>query len=179
MTLSVRRGRAAAIRRLALLKQVRSLNDALLLVRILAFAALVPRAMRSGWVRARARPVIRRATAPESANVSTNVQKIVEYVDLARAVGYPLVSRHCLTRGLTLYHFLRDAGLDVGLCFGVRTLGGTLAGHCWLMRDGEPFLESDDPRLYFTETFRLPDSVPTPPGCDVRLPGGLTPVCRP
>jgi hypothetical protein len=29
-------------------------------------------------------------------------------------------------------------------------------GHCWLVKDGEPFLEVQDPRPLFTEMHRFP-----------------------
>ncbi len=70
--------------------------------------------------------------------------------------GRPLVRPGCLTRGITGYYILRRAGLDVALCFGVGLVPGTeVAGHCWLVLDGEPVLETADPRSVFTELVRL------------------------
>jgi Transglutaminase-like superfamily len=66
--------------------------------------------------------------------------------------GRPLVRTGCLTRGITSYYVLRRAGLDVALCFGI---GPGAAGHCWLVLDGEPVLETADPRATFTELVRL------------------------
>jgi hypothetical protein len=62
----------------------------------------------------------------------------------------------CLTRGITLFWFLRRAGVDVELTFGVDPVALDGEGHCWLTLDGEPFLEKVDPRARFTETYRLP-----------------------
>jgi hypothetical protein len=67
-----------------------------------------------------------------------------------------LVSTSCLTRGLTRYYFLRRAGVPVTLCFGVGWPDGRFEAHCWLSRDGEPFLEARDPRPVFGETYRIP-----------------------
>ena len=70
--------------------------------------------------------------------------------------GRPLVRPGCLTRGITGYYILRRAGLDVALCFGVGLVPGTeVAGHCWLVLDGEPVLETAEPRPVFTELVRL------------------------
>jgi hypothetical protein len=70
-----------------------------------------------------------------------------------------MVRTGCLTRGVTLFWYLRRAGLDVELRFGVdpaEQSGGEADGHCWLALDGEPFLERVDPRTRFTELYRLP-----------------------
>jgi hypothetical protein len=84
------------------------------------------------------------------------VQFIVSAVDVMLRVGAPLVRPGCLTRGLTLYYFLRRAGLDVSLCFGIGTPRGAFVGHYWLVKDGEPFLEARDPRPLFTPVYSVP-----------------------
>lgn len=72
-------------------------------------------------------------------------------------VAHPFVRRGCLCRGLTLYYFLRRSGVDVHLCFGMGLPGGELdgQGHCWLERDGQPYLEKVDPEPLFVRTFRM------------------------
>lgn len=77
---------------------------------------------------------------------------------LAPRIGRPLVRSGCLTRGVTLYWFLRRAGLEVELRFGLDPddAGDLTDGHCWLTLDGEPYLEPRDPRPRFTEVYRLP-----------------------
>jgi Transglutaminase-like superfamily len=77
------------------------------------------------------------------------------WVDAIIRRGHPLVRPGCLTRGVTLYYALRRAGDEVSLCFGVGDDAGTVAGHCWLDRDGEPLLERADPLSKFTEVVRL------------------------
>jgi hypothetical protein len=53
--------------------------------------------------------------------------------------------------------FLRRAGLDVELCFGIDPSDDAASdGHCWLSLAGEPFLERVDPRPRFAETYRVP-----------------------
>ena len=85
-----------------------------------------------------------------------SVQKTVDYVDAVLVAFRPVVRPGCLVRGLTLYHFLRRAGADVGLNFGVARIDGRFTGHCWLVKNGRPFLEPDRPDLLYTETFHLP-----------------------
>jgi hypothetical protein len=72
--------------------------------------------------------------------------------------GRPLVRPGCLTRGITCYYLLRRAGIDVALCFGIgsgSSRGADVTGHCWLVLDGDPVLETVDPREAFTELVRL------------------------
>jgi hypothetical protein len=60
---------------------------------------------------------------------------------------------------LTLYYFLRRAGLDVVLCFGARWRDKQkeqLTGHCWLERGGKPFLECEGCDRYSDPIYRLP-----------------------
>jgi hypothetical protein len=58
---------------------------------------------------------------------------------------------------VTLFWFLRRAGLDVELRFGLDPApGAEVDGHCWLTLDGEPYLEKQDPRPLFAEIYRLP-----------------------
>jgi hypothetical protein len=83
-------------------------------------------------------------------------QKTVDYVETVLIAFRPVVRPGCLVRGLTLYHFLRQAGVDVSLTFGVGRVGDGFTGHCWLVKDGRPFLEPDRPDLQYIETLRLP-----------------------
>jgi len=54
---------------------------------------------------------------------------------------------------VTLYRFLRRAGADVSLRFGVGMMDGAIAGHCWIVYRGEPLAERRDPRGLFVETW--------------------------
>jgi Transglutaminase-like superfamily len=121
--------------------------------RILAVAAAAPLLMRLPLPRlARVLEPRRRPSrlAPSADAVAARVEAL-----LARPTR--LVRRSCLTRGVTRYWFLRRAGIDVELCFGMgRPRGGEPAGHCWILLNGEPYLETTDPRPVFVETYRLP-----------------------
>lgn len=140
----------------ALLK-LRSPGDALLALEVFAFAAIVPLLAQVRLDR------LRRLLTPPVPRGPANpdlIDRIIRCVDGVRALGKPVVGQSCLTRGLTLYYFLRRAGLDVALCFGVDYEEGGLAGHCWLVRDGEPFLEPGPPPRRYTEMYRFPSGHP-------------------
>jgi Transglutaminase-like superfamily len=144
------RGLVRARDRLRALRELNSPRESALLASICAFAATVPLLMRLPLPRLGAlvtRPPRRRHASP------ADVERLAELVELAPRVGHPLVRRGCVPRGVTLFWFLRRAGLDVELRFG---LDPASDGHCWLALNGEPFLEKVDPRPRFTELYRLP-----------------------
>ena len=117
------------------------------------FAAIVPQ-MRLPLPRLLAllRPL---TTAPVADH--TLVQQIVRYVDAAIQVGSPLIERRCYIRALTLYYFLSRAGLAVELHFGVGSQEiGHPRRHCWLVRDGKPYLEAQDPQALHTPIYHFP-----------------------
>ena len=97
--------------------------------------------------------------SPSSPNEHT-VRRTIELVESVLLLGRPLVQPGCLTRGVTLHYFLRRAGVDVRLCFGIgHPDGKKIAGHCWLEVDRRPFLERCDPRAVFVETYRIPSAL--------------------
>lgn len=128
-------------------------RDRLLYLNIFLFAALVPALLRLKLPKLA--PLLEPRTIPHAVDVD-RTQKIVRYVDTVLKIRSALIRPGCLTRGLTLYYFLRRAGLDVNLHFGMGKVTDELAGHCWLVKDGEPFLEVKDPRPYFTAIYCLP-----------------------
>lgn len=121
-------------------------------VAICAFAPLAPCVMRvplpvlGRWL---VRPVgRRRVTAVPPARVA-------ELVSLAQMVAHPLVRRGCITRGVSLLWLLRRQGLPVELAFGLGDPTKDPSGHCWLMLDDRPFLESPDSAAMFVEIHRF------------------------
>ena len=131
----------------------RALADRLLVARVFAVAAAVPFLVRLGpsrlaWLMERV-PVAR---VPDPAAAD----RVRDALDRVIRSGRPFVRPGCLTRGLTLYLFLRRAGIDVALSFGIGRPDARFAGHCWLVRDGEPFLERRDPRGVFAEMYSIP-----------------------
>lgn len=131
----------------------RRLRDVLFVARAMAFATAVPLLMRLKLSRLE---TLLEARAPRTAPSEATVNEVVKNVDRALYFGRPFVRSHCVTRGVTRYYFLRRAGVDVTLCFGMGSPVGELEGHCWLVRSGEPFLEQRDPRPIFRETYRMP-----------------------
>ncbi len=141
-------------RRVRILGHFSTPGDMSLFLQILFFALTVPVLLRLLRL-----PTIANVIEPKHAPSTPDtrqVQKTVHYVDLVLRKGKPFIHPGCLTRGLTLYTFLRRAGLKVTLCFGIGNLGEQAVGHCWLVKDGEPFLETKDPRLFFTVTYSFP-----------------------
>lgn len=88
------------------------------------------------------------------------VQKITSYVNLMMSADMPFIRPGCLTRGITLYYFLKRSGVDLRLSFGLGKVDGQYVGHCWLVMDGVPYLERRDPRPIFSEVLSIPLSSP-------------------
>jgi hypothetical protein len=131
------------------------LADAFLLMRIALFAAVVP------WIARLPIPRLRALVEPPRFHPHsdpTKVERIIRCTESVCRIGSPLIAQRCMTRGLTLYYFLRRAGVDASLVFGAGRVQGQFAGHCWLVRDGEPYLEKTDPRGIFTPVYTFNDS---------------------
>ena len=119
---------------------------------ILAFAAASPLLLRIRLSRLNA--VISRPL-PEHGPDAERVAWVVRIVDTTVRWYRPLLPSVCLTRGLTLFWFLRGLGQDVALVFGAGQLRGNFGAHCWLELEGEPYLEKVDPREFFVEIYRF------------------------
>ena len=140
--------------RLGALRELRGPREALLFSYLTAFAATVPLQLRLPLPRFAAlvtRPPRRHMS------VAADPARLERLAHLATRVGAPFVKTGCLTRGVTLFWFLRRAGYDVELRFGVDIVEPEAPdGHCWLALHDEPFLEKVDPRPRFAELYRLP-----------------------
>ena len=122
--------------------------------RVLAFAVAAPWRLRilglnrlPRWLE----PRRRRSLPPTPEEVTALIGRIDDLL----IAGRPLVRSGCLTRGLTLYRFLRREGAAVILRFGVGTIHGEFAAHCWITLGEEPLAEIHDPRPLFAETWRI------------------------
>lgn len=146
-------------RRWSALRAVRSPGEATLAFRAFLVAATVPVLFRLPLPRVQA--VLEPRRTP-SAIGKGSIDQTIEVILGVLEAGRPLLRRGCLTRGATLYYFLCRAGLDVCLCFGMDVTGAVAGGrfgqigHCWLVRDGTPYLETHDPRSLYSEVYRLP-----------------------
>lgn len=124
----------------------------LLPVRVLLFGLTVPLLLRRGpekMARLLEPSVPAWRTDPAAATA------LARRIDRWLRAGWPFIRRGCLTRGITQYRFLRRAGFDVSLRFGIGEVNGKIEGHCWLVQDGRPFLEKRDPRPIYTEMWRI------------------------
>ena len=67
----------------------------------------------------------------------------------------------CLRRAFLRYHFLRRAGLPLGVVFAMRFRQADeppgLAGHAWNVLDGAPYHERAEDMAGFTEVYRWPE----------------------
>ena len=164
--------RAKLSSRLALLRLLRSPGQRWLFLRVVIFAAAVPLLFRLK-LSALSRVLERRILSARSSKADpARTDQIIRCVEIARVVGSPVVCPKCLTRAVTLYYFLRRAGMDLTLCFGAARQHGRLVeatGHCWLVKNGEPFLEAHDPRTNFVPIYWLPNSLPGPQGSGLRI----------
>lgn len=137
--------------------KLEALADITLFARIFLFAASVPALLRFNipqlqWV-------LEPGNLPPFADPK-RVQKITACVNVMLNANMPFIRPGCLTRGITLYYFLKRSGLNLKLSFGLGEIEGRYVGHCWLVRDGAPYLESRDPRPVFAEVFSIPLSRP-------------------
>ena len=128
-----------------------SFGDALLLGHIFVFALLLPLALRRDIASLATFLEPRRARPLAPRNTLDKIQRYANAVCASR-----LVRAECLVRGVTRYYFLRRAGLSIALVFGMGAVNGRLEGHCWLVKDGRPFLEAQDPELQFTRMLSFP-----------------------
>ena len=140
-------------------RQLRNPFELSLFIRILFFAMSVPFLLR---LRLSALQFVLEPRKPPSTFDPAQIQTISACVDdvVSRGMKRRVIHSGCLTRGTTLYYFLRRAGLDVSLCFGIGNVDGKFVGHCWLVKDEQPYMERTDPRSLFTEIHRIPRRTP-------------------
>jgi len=87
-------------------------------------------------------------------------EKVVKYTDYILGFNFLIYKQKCLKRSIVLYHFLRKAGFNVSICFGVRfnkDVSDTLSkerveGHAWLEHNGEIYIEKNKE---ITETYKI------------------------
>jgi hypothetical protein len=71
----------------------------------------------------------------------------------ALALTSRLIRHTCYTRGITRYLLLRRGHSGLSLVFGLDA--ASRDGHCWLVLDGRPYLEADDPERRFVPVWRV------------------------
>jgi hypothetical protein len=145
------------IDRLRVIKEVRHPAELFLFLRMLLFAFSVPFLLR---LKLSTLQNLLEPPKPAPEPEPLTVRRISTSADRVIRFAQPLFRSICLTRGTTLYYFLRRAGLNVTLCFGIGNIKGNFIGHCWLVRDGVPYLEAVDPRSYYKVMYSIPHSAP-------------------
>ena len=132
-------------RRLAVVQDVHRRGDTVLFMESFCVALVAPLLVRLPLPRLEA--LLEWTASRRPSGARGNPDAVAATVLEMLQAGWPLVRRGCLTRGLTLYYFLRRAGVDVALTFGMGRVppGDGFDGHCWLVLDGEPYLEPRDP----------------------------------
>jgi hypothetical protein len=156
-------------RRWAVVQNVHRRGDTVLFLHSFGVALVTPLLLRLPLPRLEA--LIEWTAGGRSRRARGNPDAVAATVLEMLQAGRPLVRRGCLTRGLTLYYFLRRAGADVSLTFGMGPVDGGdgFDGHCWLVLDGEPYLEPRDPRRDYAPMYSFRRSAPAQ---DLRASGG-------
>lgn len=133
-------------------KNFRSFGDLWLFMRIFGLITLLP-----VMVKFLSIPTLLKTLTPGGKKFSLNldvdsiIEKMVKYTDYILGYNRLVYKNTCLKRSLVLYHFLRNYGIEVHICLGVKkgeSLGGAdsekiLQGHAWLTYDGNTFLEKN------------------------------------
>ena len=138
--------------------------NTILFLRILALLAVSPLLVRFDLPRLK-RLIeprrVRRAGMVRKMPSTESVDRIVRYTDGMLARRGPMMRKNCFRRAITLYYFLRREGVELDVCFGVKTPGESLLdGHCWLVRDESPYLEAIDPTSMFTPVYSFSQITP-------------------
>ncbi len=138
--------------------------NTILFLRILAVLAVSPLLVRFDLPRLK-RLIeprrVRRAGPAKKTHSTERVERIIRYTDGMLANRGPMMRKNCFRRAITLYYFLRREGMELDLCFGVKTPDeSVLDGHCWLVRDESPYLELNDPTSMFTPVYSFSQITP-------------------
>jgi hypothetical protein len=127
--------------------------DVILMLRIFSFYVVVNPILHKISLRSLANFL--EPLSPPATPDLNKAARINEYINALVKVGRPLIPSRCFTRGTMLYYFLRRSGLKVNLVFGVEKKGAAFMGHCWLERDGVPYLEVNDPRKVYIPMYTI------------------------
>jgi hypothetical protein len=132
-------------------------GERLLFLRTCVLAPFVPVVMRMPlpWVSRLMTARLRSSRKVES----IPPERVAQIVELAQSRAHPFVRAGCLTRGVSLLWLLRRRGVDVELAFGIGAPTDHDHGHCWLVLDGEPYLERREFGDRFIEVWRIPKQV--------------------
>ena len=104
-------------------------------------------------------PSIMRYLTPaktEDNEVPWKIDLIVKAVNKILGAGFFIYHPTCLKKSLILYHFLKKAGMNVVIHFGVRKRDGALDGHSWITKKGKRIYDNLDTVDDFSITYSYP-----------------------
>jgi len=143
-----------------------SFQEVLIFVRIFSLVTILPVMLRSLSL-----PGLMKMLTPLHAkfhrtpDMEEDRNNIVRFTDYILGLNFWIYRTTCLRRSLVLYHFLRLAGFDVKICFGIRYNGNLpdreikkLEGHAWLLYNGNIYLEKNaEAAGTYKVTYSFPD----------------------
>ncbi len=147
-------------------KNFSSVQDAVLFMQMFSLVTVLPAMLKLLSI-----PRLMKLLTPRDMTIPLNHDtfevrdKIVKYADYILGRSFWIFKSTCLKRSLVLYHFLRRAGINVQICFGVRYKEDSprkgsskeLEGHAWLLCMGEIFLERNAAMVReYTVTYCFP-----------------------
>jgi hypothetical protein len=147
-------------------KNFGSFGDLWLFIRIIGLITLLP-----VMVKCLSIPTLLKTLTPgnnksgQDLDIDLLVEKIVKYTDYILGYNWLVYKKTCLTRSLVLYHFLRQYGIEVHICLGVKKGDSlrevdsekNLQGHAWLTYNGTIFLEKNSAGAHnFKMTYCFP-----------------------
>lgn len=143
-------------RRIKVIKGLPKPDHGFLYLRIFSFVLSTPFLLQLQLPQLRA---LLESKNPPSHVDQERIAYILASVDTILHIGWPIIRKICYPRGLTLYYFLNREGMNVGLNFGAEKVQRDLIGHCWLVKDGIPFSELEDPRTHYKEIYHFPETL--------------------
>lgn len=139
-------------RRIEIFKNLRGAQERKLFLQALFLALFMPLLLRLRLTTLMRYFEPQTLAEPPGSSAERQGQVVLWALEFAR----PLVRSGCLVRGLTLYGSLRRVGWNISLCFGVAPWKQGFTGHCWLTREGRPFLEPEGEGPGFSPVLQFP-----------------------
>jgi transglutaminase superfamily protein len=96
-----------------------------------------------------------RTLEPRRTSARSQVSAAPATVERALAITSRLIRHTCYTRGITRYFVLSRSGFAVSLVFGIDPISEPPDGHCWIVLNGEPYLELNEPSERFTSVWSI------------------------